>query len=148
MPALLRTTAEANPNTSGIIRGWYAPLGIGSSVALRPASRERVSPSLASDSNRRTRHGPGYGADTQLQSELKVHRVSAWTVDDLSALLASAANPAEIRPLLAPGFAEDHVADALWERAHGRAKRVAVIAETLVAAGWDTQLSAAGVEIV
>lgn len=88
--------------------------------------------------------GPGYGADTQLQSELDVHEVSAWTVDDLIAVLGIAANPAEIRPLLAPGFAEDRVADALWERTHGRAKRIAVIAETIAAAGWDAQLGAAG----
>ena len=79
-----------------------------------------------------------------MQSELAAHRVSAWTVDDLSALLGVAANPAEIRPLLAPGFAEDRVADAVWERGHGRAKRVAVIAETLAAAGWEAQVSAAG----
>lgn len=88
--------------------------------------------------------GPGYGADAQLQSELAAHQVSAWTVDDLAALLAAAANPAEIRPLLAPGFAAERVAAAAWERAHGRAKRVAVIAETLVAAGWDAQVAAAG----
>ena len=88
--------------------------------------------------------GPGFGADTQLQSELATHQVSAWTADDLIALLGSGANPAEIRPLLAPGFAEDRVADALWERAHGRAKRVAVIAETLVDAGWEAQVAGAG----
>ncbi|HVA37951.1 MAG TPA: hypothetical protein VNJ51_10105, partial [Candidatus Dormibacteraeota bacterium] len=63
--------------------------------------------------------GPGYGEDIELQSELRTHGVAAFTVDDLRTLLALGANAHEMRPLFAPGFAADALADLLWSAPTG-----------------------------
>ena len=82
--------------------------------------------------------------DREFNSELKVHEVSAWSVDDLAQLLEIGADPHEIRPLVVPGIAADYLGDLLWERRHGRAKRVAVAAELLWNAAWEQQRSIIG----
>ncbi|HEY9085768.1 MAG TPA: hypothetical protein VIN40_07530 [Candidatus Tyrphobacter sp.] len=66
--------------------------------------------------------GPSYREATELASELHTHGVSAWTVDDLCALLEAGSDPYEMRPLFAPGFASDVLPALMWERNHGHAK--------------------------
>lgn len=48
----------------------------------------------------------------------------------------------EMRPLFQPGFAGENLDALLWEREHGEAKRVAVVAETLAIAAWNEQVAA------
>lgn len=83
--------------------------------------------------------GRASSGEIELVKELQNHGVSAWTVDDLETLLRSRSNPSEMRPLFAPGFAADPLDDLLWERHHGRAKRVQLIADAIVRTGWATQ---------
>lgn len=83
--------------------------------------------------------GRAFSGEVALVKELQNHGVSAWTVDDLQTLLRIGTNPLEIRALLVPGFASDALDDLLWERRHGRAKRVRLIADAIVRTGWTTQ---------
>ncbi|MDE2573526.1 MAG: hypothetical protein KGM44_13510 [bacterium] len=87
--------------------------------------------------------GHAFSEDVELQSELRAHGVAAFTVEDLRTLLALGANAHEMRPLFAPGFASDALADLLWNRAHGESKRVADVAALVRQAGWSAQLTAA-----
>src|SRR5947209_5795191 len=89
--------------------------------------------------------GPSFGeADAEFTSELDLHRVSAWTVDDLVAALRIAADPDELRAVFAPGYAEDHLPALVWERTHGRAKRVAVTAQLIREVVWRRQVAVLG----
>jgi len=88
--------------------------------------------------------GRAFSGEIELVKELRNHAVSAWTVDDLQKLLQMGANSFEIRPLFAPGFAADALDDLLWERMHGRAKRVRLIADAIVRAGRATQVAYRG----
>ena len=83
--------------------------------------------------------GRAFSGEVELVKELHNHGVSAWTVADLQTLLRLDADPVEMRPLFEPGFAGDALDDLLWERRHGRAKRVRIIAETLVRTAAATQ---------
>jgi len=83
--------------------------------------------------------GPAFRSERTLSAELHEHGISAWTTDDLAAVVHAALDPLTIRPLFGPGFAEDALADVLWERSHGLAKRVAVIAEMLQHVGLREQ---------
>ncbi|HTD36413.1 MAG TPA: hypothetical protein VK669_02770 [Candidatus Limnocylindrales bacterium] len=83
--------------------------------------------------------GPAYRSAATLSGELHAHGVSAWTIDDLEALVHADLDLHAMRPLFAPGFAEDALADVLWEHEHGRAKRVAVIAQMLESVGLREQ---------
>jgi DNA primase len=82
-----------------------------------------------------------FTGEIEFTKELHNHGVSAWTIDDLATLLRIGANPLEIEPLFAPGFAADGLNDLVWERRHGRAKRVRLIADAIVRTGWTTQLA-------
>lgn len=75
--------------------------------------------------------GPAFNSKGALLGELHVHGVSVWTVDDLATITQAGMNPHELRHSFEPGFAEDAIADLLWERSHGVRKRVAVISELL-----------------
>jgi hypothetical protein len=75
--------------------------------------------------------GPAFGHEASLDDELVQHGVSLWTVDDLVTALEEEVGAYEIRPLLAPGRVARGLEALLWERDHGRAKRVAVIMELL-----------------
>ncbi|MBV8298957.1 MAG: hypothetical protein JO083_05385 [Candidatus Eremiobacteraeota bacterium] len=75
--------------------------------------------------------GPEFTSQPVLLSELNVHCVSAWTIDDLATIVNAALNPYELRRAFEPGFAEDTLADLIWERSHGVRKRIAVISELL-----------------
>jgi restriction endonuclease len=77
--------------------------------------------------------------DTEFNTELAMHKVSAWTVDDLAQLLEAAVDSYELRTILVPGLGADHLVDILWERRHGAAKRVAVATELLWRIGWEQQ---------
>jgi hypothetical protein len=83
--------------------------------------------------------GAAFWEGNALASELAIHGVSAWTLDDLTTLAHAGLDPHEMRPLFAPGFAEDALGELLWERAHGAAKRIAVITEMLQHVGSREQ---------
>jgi DNA primase len=87
--------------------------------------------------------GPAFGHEASLDDELVQHGVSLWTVDDLVTALEEEVGAYEIRPLLAPGRVARGLEALLWERDHGRAKRVAVIAELILRLGWRLQVSLA-----
>ena len=89
--------------------------------------------------------GPSFGeGDSEFASELALHNVSAWSVDDLVAALRIAADPDELRAVFAPGYAEDHLPALVWERTHGRAKRVAVTAQLIREVVWRRQVAVLG----
>jgi DNA primase len=83
--------------------------------------------------------GRAFSGEIEVGKELQNHGVSAWTVNDLTTLLRVGANPFEMKALFAPGFASDALDDLLWERHHGRAKRVRLIADAIVRTGYTTQ---------
>lgn len=83
--------------------------------------------------------GPAFSEDTTLNSELLTHRVSLWTVADLCSMLHIQADPHELRSALAPGRAKDACEAIIWERDHGRRKRIAVLAQTILTTGWKLQ---------
>ena len=87
--------------------------------------------------------GPAFSDETELLTELETHRVTALAVPELQTLLHLRATPLEIEQLLIPGYASDRVADLLWDRRHGKTKRVATVAALIVQQGWSAQKIAA-----
>jgi DNA primase len=87
--------------------------------------------------------GPDFSDEIELLDELKTHRVTAMTVTDLVTLLTMRANFEEVRSVLQPGFASDPLWDLTWEREHGHAKRVTVVAALIHREGWASQVAAA-----
>lgn len=87
--------------------------------------------------------GPRFPDYTELLQELQTHRVAALAIPELQTLLHIGANALEVMRVLAPGYAFDVIADMLWEREHGIAKRVATIAELIAREGWKVQATAA-----
>jgi hypothetical protein len=84
--------------------------------------------------------GLDVGEQVEMEEEIKTHGVSAWSVDDVATLITLRANPLEILPMLQPGvIAGDVLQDIIWDRNHGKAKRVRIIAEILRASAWATQ---------
>jgi len=83
--------------------------------------------------------GPEFGNDVSLDAELIAHDVSLWTVDDLATCLQNAIGPDELRPALVAGRAVGALRSILWERDHGRRKRVEVIAQLMARLAWDVQ---------
>jgi hypothetical protein len=77
--------------------------------------------------------GPAFGAQTAFSSELLAHGVSAWTVEDLAAVVHAGFDPSALRALFAPGLAADVLGDAVWNAAHGDAKRVGAICDAIEA---------------
>jgi len=88
--------------------------------------------------------GPAFGAQTTFASELRAHGVSAWTVDDLGAVVHAGFDPVSLRPLFAPGLAADVVDDAVWSAAHGEAKRVGAVCDAIEAIAARQQRVALG----
>jgi hypothetical protein len=88
--------------------------------------------------------GPAFGAETAFASELHTHGVSAWTVDDLAAVVHAGFDPAELRALFAPGLVADVVDDAVWSASHGAAKRVGAICDAIEAIAVRAQRVAIG----
>jgi hypothetical protein len=58
-------------------------------------------------------------------------------------VLEAQIGPDEIRPLLEAGRVEPVLRALLWERDHGRRKRIAVIADQMARALWQTQVTLA-----
>jgi len=87
--------------------------------------------------------GPMFSDETELLAELQTHRVTAITVPDLQTLLRIGADALDVERILVPGYASDVIADVLWERRHGAAKRVATVAYLVQREGWNAQLTAA-----
>ncbi|HEY2475411.1 MAG TPA: hypothetical protein VGI19_11495 [Candidatus Cybelea sp.] len=87
--------------------------------------------------------GPAFSDETELLTELETHRVTAFAVPELQTLLHLRATPLEVEQLLVPGYAGDRVADLLWDRRHGKTKRVATVAALIVQQGWNAQKIAA-----
>jgi DNA primase len=87
--------------------------------------------------------GPQFGNDAALDEELATHGVSLWTVDDIVRALEENLDPLEIQSALAPGRAASALDAILWERAHGRPKRIAVIADLLQRKAWTMQMTLA-----
>lgn len=75
---------------------------------------------------------PSYEGEVTFASELQVHNVTAWTVDDIANVLQIGCDALDLRDLLAAGFAEDVLSDFMWDRTHGRAKRLRVIASVIL----------------
>jgi hypothetical protein len=82
---------------------------------------------------------PAYQGEVTFANELQVHDVSAWTIDDLTRALRAGCNALDVEGLLKAGFAEDMLDDFLWERRHGRAKRLRVIASIMIQEGLRQQ---------
>jgi hypothetical protein len=82
---------------------------------------------------------PSFDAEVTFVSELQVHRVSAWTVDDLIRAATLRLDCSQLHPLFAPGFAADALGDLAWDRVHGPAKRLRVVASLLVEIGLAQQ---------
>jgi len=88
--------------------------------------------------------GPAFAEETELLSELQLHKVTALTVPDLQTLLHIGANAYELQQrILVPGYASDVLGDLLWERNHGEAKRVATVAALIQSEAWKAQVTAA-----
>jgi hypothetical protein len=88
--------------------------------------------------------GPAFGLQTAFASELRTHGVSAWTVDDLAAVVHAGFDPASLRALFAPGLVADVLDDIVWEAEHGEAKRVGAICDALEAIAARQQRVALG----
>ncbi len=83
--------------------------------------------------------GPAFGNDASLDSELALHDVSLWTVEDVATSLSASIGPDELRAALVAGRSSSALRTLLWERDHGRRKRVEVIARLVTELGWDVQ---------
>ncbi|MBV9718345.1 MAG: hypothetical protein JOZ77_03440 [Candidatus Eremiobacteraeota bacterium] len=87
--------------------------------------------------------GPAFSDETELLQELQTHQVTAIAVPELQTLLHLGATPLEIQHILQAGYASDTIADLLWDRRHGSAKRVATVAALVAKEGWKAQRTAA-----
>jgi hypothetical protein len=113
-----------------------------SGVVYKPDVAEAAKYAKLYNADFSTLVAPDYGDNQETMSELQEHKVTAFTVDDIATLLHIRANPLEIRGVLEPGFA-NKVADLVWERRHGRVKRLATIAYLIQKAGWASQVASA-----
>ena len=86
---------------------------------------------------------PSYEGEVTFADELQVHNVSAWTTDDITQALQIGLDAVDLRPLFGAGFAEDGLSDLVWDRIHGRAKRLRVIASIVEHEGRRQQRLAA-----
>lgn len=87
--------------------------------------------------------GPAFSDEIELLKELQTHKICVLDVPNLQTLLRLRATAVEAKSLFAPGYACDLIADLLWNRVHGEAKRVADVAEILKREGWKAQAIAA-----
>ena len=149
----IATHEGGNDKPDGYIDAPLGPLGYRVMLECKSARGQKVTQPDAPEAARwvAAYHarfaaliGPAFGNDAQLAEELQTHRVSAWTIDDLATAFSLALNAFEAQAAFAPGFAADALATIAWERAHGRAKRVRVIAEQLVTIGMREQSATAG----
>ena len=87
--------------------------------------------------------GPRFEQLGSLDGELHLHNVGLWTVPDMVNILTMGTNPLEMLPLFGAGRANNVLDDIVWERRHGKAKRVRTIVNILKEEGWKAQVLAA-----
>lgn len=109
-------------------------------IVANPRPEEPAKFRAAAGSTKSMLIGPAFGNDASLDDELRMHAVALWTVDDLVTAVSHAIGPDELRPAMEAGRVEASIRSLLWERQHGRPKRVAVIAQRLARAAWQTQV--------
>jgi hypothetical protein len=149
----LTTHVGGNGQPDGILS---APLGVAGyrvvlecktaspgGIASNPRPEEAAKFREAAGATKAVLLAPAFGGDASLDDELKVHGVALWTVGDLCVALTQQIGPDEIRPALEAGRAEAAIRNIVWERTHGRRKRVAVIADRLARATWHMQVTLA-----
>jgi len=119
----------------------------GGGVVIKPDVAEAAKFVTAFDADFAVLLGPDFENEIELLNELKTHKVTAFTVSDLATLLHLRVNPLEIRTVLEPGFAMEAIADLVWERRHGRVKRIATVAALVQKEGWLAQCAAADQDI-
>jgi hypothetical protein len=134
------THVGGNGAPDGYIDAPLGPLGY---RAMLECKRAKIHWVLDPDANEAARYrkpfgaqyatliGPDFAQDVALRDELLNHEVSCWTTADLIQCLEGAYDPVEMQALFAPGFVRQHIDDIAWERAHGFAKRVAVVSDIL-----------------
>ena len=111
-----------------------------SGIVANPRPEEPAKFRAAAGATKSMLIGPAFGNDASLDDELRMHDVALWTVDDLVTAVSHAIGPDELRPAMEAGRVEASIRSLLWERQHGRPKRVAVIAQRLARAAWQTQV--------
>jgi DNA primase len=87
--------------------------------------------------------GPAFRDETAIDTELRTHNVSLWTVDDLAGALENGCDPFELRPVFDAGRAADKLNELLWSCMHGVNNHVRVACAYLVEEGWKAQQMAA-----
>jgi hypothetical protein len=76
---------------------------------------------------------PSFAQEVTFVSELSVHGVSAWTTDDLVRMLQSGVGAYDLRGMFATGgIVSDALGNLLWDRRHGAAKRLRVVASLVL----------------
>ena len=88
--------------------------------------------------------GPSFKDQVSLHDELRTHKVSLWTVDDIVSALRIDVDAFECRELFAPGLVHDDLAALAWKRIHGTEKRGLIIRQILRREGYATQSSLVG----
>ncbi len=88
--------------------------------------------------------GPAFSDGANLIGEIRIHKVSVWTVEDLIAAIANDVDPLECRDLFAPGFVNDALGDLIWSRTHGKEKRLAILRDILRREGYAEQRNLVG----
>jgi len=88
--------------------------------------------------------GPSFKDELSLHDELKTHKVSLWTVDDIVNALRIDVDAFECRELFAPGFVNEPLAALEFKRIHGAEKRVLFVRQVLRREGFATQRSLVG----
>ena len=109
-------------------------------IVANPRPEEPAKFRAAAEATKSILIGPAFGNDASLDDELRKHDVALWTVDDLVTAVTHAIGPDELRPAIEAGRVESAIRSLLWERQHVRRKRVAVIAQRLAHAVWQTQV--------
>ncbi|MGA8534917.1 MAG: hypothetical protein WB615_12490 [Candidatus Tumulicola sp.] len=82
---------------------------------------------------------PSFDAELTFVSELRVHGVAAWSVDDLVRAGTLQLDCWQMRELFAAPFAADPLADLAWAMLHGPWKRLRVVASWLTEIGLQQQ---------
>lgn len=81
-----------------------------------------------------------YTGEVTFLSELTEHGVSAWTTGDLIQMLQAGISAYELCELFAaPGLAANSIEDLLWDRKHGKTKRLRVIASLVLQSAQEHQ---------
>jgi hypothetical protein len=135
----------------GIADAILGPLGYRVTIECKTAKTIVTQPDAAEAAKFRDEYhaqlsvlvGPEFSNELELLQELQTHRVTALTIADLQTLLHVGASALDVQSILQPGYASDVIADLLWQRHHGDAKRVVTAAYLIQQAAWNVQITAA-----